>query len=309
LRIDLQEALSEAAVRAALFEQGTRAWGTAPGMLRRLSATERLELARRLQSERMQEIAALYGRLEAVAFSDAMERSSDVHEEIVDLELGDNLGRVLPAELMLLGDPVTEIEFLARWSDRELVQYAVEGDDELGRGGIIFCCDGSYSMHGPREIFAKAVMLVLLHEARRSRRQMHVLHFGAYDEILTLSFTTTGDFTPERIMEAAELFHGGGTDYETPMRAARALLEAEFAATGCTKADVVFASDDECDVPVEFMEDYLAAMERLGSRTWGLCFGLPQPDGAMATMAPGRLMTVEDLAGGQDVRGLLAGVR
>lgn len=309
LRIDLQEALSEAAVQAALFEQGARAWGTEPGMLRRLSAEQRLALAQRLKSDRMREIAALYGRLQALSFSDAVARSADVHEEIVDLELGDSLGRVLPSELMLLGDPVTEVEFLSRWSDRELLQYAVEGDNELGRGGIIFCCDGSYSMHGTREVFAKAVMLVLLHEARRSNRPMHVLHFGSYDEILLLSFLERSDFTPERIMEAAELFHGGGTDYETPMRAALRLLEAEFGATGHTKADVVFASDDECEVPVEFMAQYLETMKRLGSRTWSLCFASPDPEGPMATMAPGRLMTVKDLVAGQDVVQLLAGIR
>jgi uncharacterized protein with von Willebrand factor type A (vWA) domain len=309
LRIELQEAMSDAAVQAALFDQCARAWGTERGMLRRLSAEDRLAMAQRLQSSRLQEIAMLFGRLQAVSFSDAVEQSCDVHEEIVDLELGDNLGRVLPAELLLLGDPVTEIEFLARWSDRELVQYAVEGSDELGRGGIIFCCDGSYSMHGPREIFAKAVMLVLMHEARRSNRRMHVLHFGSYEEVQLLSFESRSDFTPERIMEAAELFHGGGTDYETPMRHAVKLLEAEFAATGRTKADVVFASDDECDVSAEVMEGYLEDMKRLGSRTWGLCFGWPDPDGAMAAMAPGRLMTVEDLAGGQDVRELLVGIR
>jgi uncharacterized protein with von Willebrand factor type A (vWA) domain len=308
---DLHRALGEMADQLQDREATARAWGISPGELHLLSADERLKLAKTLNSERLREIASLFGRVRNLARSDADLAPEGPQDEIVDLELGGDLGRVVASEWLKLGDPVTEMDFFARLADHELLQYAVAGRDELGRGGIIMCVDGSGSMRGAAELWSKAVMLHLLHEARAQRREMHVIHFSGPGQFVRLSFVEPGDFTAERLIGAAGTYFGGGTDFQTPMAEALAVLADEFARTGRTRADVVFATDDECEVRDEFMDYYLSEMKRLGARTYGLAMNgcTPCTDGPLATMSAGRMATVTDLRSGRDVRDMLRAVR
>lgn len=176
VRAALREAMAGAASDAQSTLDSARAWGMSDAELKRLSAGERLKLAKRLRSTRMREIADLFGRIRNLSLCDSAVSDDRCYDEIVDLELGGDLDRVVPAELLLLGDPDTERDFLARMADGELMQYRVQGTDELGRGGIVMCVDASGSMAGAREMWSKAVMLVLLHEARAQNRTMHVIH-------------------------------------------------------------------------------------------------------------------------------------
>jgi uncharacterized protein with von Willebrand factor type A (vWA) domain len=312
---DVRSALNEAVSGMADVGDDTaataRAWGLSAGELRQLSAAERLAVARQLNTERMRQIADIFGRIRNMSFMDASVALDSSHEEIVDLELGGDLGRLAPSELLLLGDPVTEMEFFARWSERELMQYAVQGHDNLGRGGIVICIDGSGSMSGAPEIWSKAVMLNLLHLARSQRREMHVIHFGGPGTFKHDAFEGPADFSATRIIEAAGAFYGGGTDFQTPMEEALKTLLAEHARTGATRADVVFVTDDECWVSEEFMANYLSEMQRIGARTYGLtmCGHRPYEEGALMTMCEGRVVTIEDLRSGKDVRSMLRQIR
>jgi uncharacterized protein with von Willebrand factor type A (vWA) domain len=311
VRDQLRDAIEGMANEADTTASSAKAWGLSPGELRQLSPNERLKMARQLNNERMREIAELFGRLRSLSFLESSSMAENVHEEIVDLELGADLGRVLPSELLLLGDPVTETDFLVRWSERQLLQYSMQGTDELGRGGIVICIDGSGSMHGSPEIWAKAVMLNLLHTAREQRREMHVIHFGGPGQFKHMAFEDPSAFTAERIFEAAGAFFGGGTDFQTPLEIALGALIDEHSRTGATRADVVFVTDDECAVSPKFLEHYLAEMHRLGARTYGLsCRGYdPYEHGALMQMCEGRVATVKDLHSGKDVSSILRQIR
>jgi uncharacterized protein with von Willebrand factor type A (vWA) domain len=203
------------------------------------------------------------------------------------------------------------MDFLVRLAEGELLQYSVQGADELGRGGIVMCIDCSGSMQGQPELWAKAVMLSLLHQARAQRREMHVIEFSAAGQTTHFGFVKPGDFTAERIMDAAAANYGGGTDFHSPMQVALGLLTDEFARTGATRADVVFATDDECGVRPEFMQHYLSEMHRIGARTYGLDMsgGPPHETGSLMTMCEGRVAQITDLRSGRDVRPILRAVR
>lgn len=311
VRSALHDAVSGMADATDDMAATSRAWGLSPGELRQLSAAERLALARQLDSARMREIAEIFGRIRNMSFMDSSVALDSSHEEIVDLELGADLGRLLPSELLLLGDPATEIDFFARLSERELLQYAVQGHDELGRGGIVICIDGSGSMSGPPELWSKAVMLNLLHAARAGNREMHVIHFGSPGQFKHMAFEGPGDFSATRIIEAAGAFYGGGTDFQTPLEVALGALLDEHARTGAIRADVVFVTDDECAVDPQFMERYLTEMHRIGARTYGLAMRgyPPHPTGALMQMCEGRVATIQDLRSGKDVRSILRQIR
>jgi uncharacterized protein with von Willebrand factor type A (vWA) domain len=308
--VALADAAGAAAEAMGTQEQVARAWGMTPGELTRLSVDERLKLARSLNSPRMAQIADLFGRISNLAMSTAVEEVDDVHDDVVDMETGSDLSRVFPSEFLALIDPLTAPGFMARLATDDLLQVAVAGPEEQGRGAIVMCIDGSGSMGiGDRDLWAKATMLVLLHQARAQGREMHVVIFG-YHQLVHHAFRQPADFTPERIVATAEAFWASGTDFEAPMAKAVEILGTEMMESGRTQADVVFATDDECWVRPEVMAEYLSEMRSMHARTWGLMVGQEaSPDGALWQMSEGRVLTVQDLTSGQDVRSLLGGIR
>lgn len=305
---DLRAVVTRAADDLEYRATAAEVWGLAPGQLVRMPAAERLALAKKLNTTRMREIADLFGRIQNLALSEAAETVTATYEEIYDLEHGNDLGRVVPAEFLMLGED-TENLFFARYADRELLQYEVRGTEPLGRGGIVMCVDGSASMDGQRERWAKAVMLVLLHLAREQKRTMHVIHFGGPGQLRHIPFTEPQHFCPERIIDAASTFFYSGTDFVTPMRAALEVLTTEFATTNYARSDVVFATDDECGVPDGFMATYLAEMDRMSARTWGIAFARYDEHGPLFRMCEGRVASIKDLTSGHDVRDMLRGTR
>ena len=67
-------------------------------------------------------------------------------------------------------------------------------------------------------------------------------------------------------MDAAECFLGGGTDFETPLKEAIRLMEAE----GFENADVVFLTDGDCALPEAFAEPFRAAQSEKGFSVTGV---------------------------------------
>lgn len=306
----IREAVTAAADEAAAYQAQCASWGVEPGQIRRLPADERLAIAASLNTPRMREISALFGRLSSVTLSQARADVDHLHEEIVDLELGSNLNRVVPSEFLLLGDPVSEQDFMARLSDGGLLQYAVRGSDTVGRGGIIICLDSSLSMEGDREIWGKAFMLVLLHLAHREGRRADVIHFGSPGEAHHQAFACREDFTPGRIVEAAEVFLAGGTDYHTPLNLALELLREEHDATGRTQADIVFITDGECYVDPQFLDMFRSEMTRMEARAWGVDVTGHRADrsGPLAAVCAGQVCSIRDLRSGRDISELFRSV-
>src|SRR5205823_12557080 len=104
------------------------------------------------------------------------ERSSD---EVLEVERGDSIHRLLPHEMLTLHRPVLHKDFYRRFLDQELLQYSLRGIEEKGKGPMIVCLDGSSSMAGDKEIWSKAVTLTLLEIARRQRRLFRSICFSS----------------------------------------------------------------------------------------------------------------------------------
>lgn len=310
ISVAVRDMMSRAADEAQALNESALAWGLDPGELQRMSAEERMALAKKLNSDRFRRIADLWGPMKNMMLSEQARRTVHVREEIVDVETGNDITRLLPSELASIRHPILRYNFLRKFANRGLMQYSMEGTERLARGGVIFCEDGSGSMRGERELWSKAVMLCLLDLAKRQKRTMHVIHFGGPGYTKQFHFEKPSDFTFDRIVEAAEWFADGGTDFETPMKEALEILQDEFAKHGGVKADVVFMTDDECWVREEFMEEYLSEMERMSAATWGIsATGVrPSKGGALDTMCQGRTCAVSDFLSGNDVRSVFRGV-
>lgn len=308
IRETLSAAMNKATNEASALNETASAWGLEPGQLQRMNAEERMELARRLDNDRFRRVADLFGPMKNMMLTEQRRKTINTREEIVDVEMGDDLSRILPSEMLLLADEDSEWLFLKKYTERALVQYMMEGQEKLARGGIIICEDGSGSMHGEREMWAKAVMLCLLHLSRIQKRSFRLIHFGSPGQFKVIEFTKPEDYTIDRILDAAELFFGGGTDFYTPMNRALEFLQEDHEKTGETRADIVFVTDDECHVDPEFMEHFLEESTRMDFTTWGISVtGGERRPGALDTMSRGKVAKIKDFGSGDDIRSIFRG--
>jgi uncharacterized protein with von Willebrand factor type A (vWA) domain len=230
----------------------------------RLSAGERLELGRRLaRNKRLGQLARLIGRLKHEARAVKHRMLERGVAEAYDIERGSDLGRLIPSELIALHHPMLARDFGRRLIEGELLQYRLRDHEQKGRGPMVVCVDVSSSMQGDKELWAKAVSLTLMDIARRQRRLFRAVLFSSGDESLkVLDLNRERRYQPElkKVLEMAEYFPGGGTDFERPLSRALELIEHKKLKRG----DIVIITDGESQVTPEFLAHLLARKEELG---------------------------------------------
>lgn len=226
-------------------------------------AARTVELGRRLaRNPKLRRLAALAGRMRSVALGLRRSSLERPNSELYEVELAADLGRLLPPELMALRHPLLRRDFLRRWHEGRLLAYRLRGLDTRGRGPLIVCLDGSSSMAGDKELWAKAVVLTLLEIARRQRRLCRVIGFASRETplfVVDLNPREHHRVAETRVFELAEHFPGGGTDFEAPLDAA---VEA-LGQTPYRRGDVVLITDGECRVSPEWLERFRRTKARL----------------------------------------------
>lgn len=221
----------------------------------RLSAGERLELGRHLaRNRKLGELARLVGRFKQDARAlrrKTMERGAT---EAYDVERGSELGRLIPAELLAMHHPGLRRDFGRRLLEGELLQYRLRAEEQKGKGPMVVCIDVSSSMEGDKELWAKAVSLTLMDIARRQRRLFRAVLFSSGPGSLkVLDLNQQRRYQPElgKVMELAEYFPGGGTDFQQPIDAAMELIEHKR----LRRADIVIITDGESQVAPEWLAE------------------------------------------------------
>lgn len=238
---------------AAIEQTASFGWGTDPGQAQQCTGKERFDLAWKLATDpRMKEIARLAGRMQNIAREKRKTRAKQEPSEVVDVELGNDLSRVLASELVSLRHPLLKRDFMRRFVESGLAQYRLEGKENLGRGPIVVCVDSSGSMKGPKEVWSKAVVLALFQIAAREKRAFACVHFGSANELKTFEFPEPRKAGPAEVAEMAGFFYGGGTDFEAPLfKAVQVIEKSRF-----NRADVVFVTDGECAVGKDFLKAF-----------------------------------------------------
>lgn len=195
-------------------------------------------LAARLRdSARLREISKLAGRFKRIAGAKRRSRVKHGADEIVDVETGADLGRMLPLELALLVHPSTKLLAMRNLLERGCLQYRLEGTATLGLGPLICCVDKSGSMNdGGKDVWATAVALALLDVAHAEKRPFALL---AFDALVKGEFlVAVGESLPE-----AALFvpADGGTNIDGVIRRGLEIIEQHPGEL--RKADIVLVTD------------------------------------------------------------------
>lgn len=308
---EIKKALGEAADDLEAQESAARAYGTEPGALRKMSAKERIRFAKRLDNPKLRQIADLVGPVMRTMWGAQREQLNMSPDEVHSLTTGDDLSRVLPSELALLGDPVRKWDFYRRLTEGLLLSHEFRGSEKIGKGGILALLDSSGSMFYPTmapEVWAKSVAIAFLNLARSQKREFHSCLFGSdSDDLITMSFTKPEDFTTERLIKLAEDAIEGGTSWQKPLDWAMKTLSRQHAQDGKVQADIVLITDGECDVDDKWLERYRAEKARLGFRTYACGILLSQPWQLEALRKVSDVVwTVDCLVSGEGLRDLFS---
>lgn len=197
--------------------------------------------------------------------------------------MGDDLFKMHPIEMNHLSHPDFQYDFYQRLINKRILQYEFSEPsvEKKRKGSIIVCIDTSLSMRGEQEISAKAVAIGLLEIARTEKRNFIGILFGQKGKVRTFIFSQESveilkangntiklDFL-KGLFEFTVTFMGGCTDFETPLKTTMSFKEKpEF-----NDADLVFITDDLCDLSDEFLQNFNSIRKEKNLRSYGILIG------------------------------------
>jgi uncharacterized protein with von Willebrand factor type A (vWA) domain len=246
--------------------------GSQTGQMKKLPPDEALKLAKTIsENENVREVLKRLGRIERDMRYQRSNRVVGGREEIVDVELGNDLTRVLPSELIKLKHPLLRMDFIRRFYENSLLQYEMIGTAEAGNGPISATLDVSGSMAGAEDWWARASCLGMLSIAHRERRDFVVVEFDTQAKE-PFFFSGKEPIDPAKVVEfAGRGAHGGGTDITTGMAKAAEII---WTVPAFNKADMVILTDgnDRLGDDDRTLRDELHAA---GVRIHGVSVGKP----------------------------------
>lgn len=154
----------------------------------------------------MVRIAKLAGRIFAQLQRAKAEQVAAMPDEVHSVCLGADLMRLLPSELVHLGQP-TEILLLDNLANYRALQYEYRGTDDGSKGPLVIALDESGSMHGVRGEWSKAAAIALIRSAWEDERHCAVVHWS---DSVTVTDCPPGDSAA--LLVALKHWFGGGND-------------------------------------------------------------------------------------------------
>ena len=158
-------------------------------------------------------------------------------------------------------------------------------------------------MAGARDIAAKAAALAILEIARKERRPFAAILFSSKAEWISFVFHDSQVTVREPsgaqknisllegIFQTATFFFGGGTDYQSPLTEAARLIESGRG--DWRNADIVFITDDYCDVTPEFVEEFERRKRTMDVKVFSVIVGARADDARTLRKFSDRVLSAE----------------
>lgn len=279
MRKSIAKAVQDASDDADNAENLQRLWGDQEGQdLTQDPAKLRTMLDILKNSERLQLVVKMLGRFRNQFRHARMVKSEYIPEEFVDIELGNDITKLLPSARILLADEELYILFLIKYLQRSLLQQVKHGNESLDSGPIVVLVDVSGSMEysignfpgvGPisRVDWATALAVTMTTMAKEQKREYYIAVFDT--RIRRELDSTTQHVGIQELSEFLAVRAGGGTNFEQPLaRGLEVMTQSEY-----DKADMVFITDGECRVPEAFLTKFLASKDERQFKVTGIVCG------------------------------------
>ncbi len=186
------------------------------------------------------------GRIELEYGSKKLNLSPYSKSEVHSVTFSGDLQTLLPAEAVKLKNPLLKRKFYADMLEGKLLTYQLKGknwnSDTAGKkrkGPVVALVDTSASMRGSPELLAKAVLLAITRRMLKENRDVKVILFSSKWQTVEIELTNKKRMG-EEFLEFLKLTFGGGTDFNTALRAGLKAMKNEKAFEG---ADLLFLTD------------------------------------------------------------------
>lgn len=220
--------------------------GSGDAELRKVPLREQIRFGEHLaNNKKMKQIAEWAGRLKMIAQKKQRSKAKEATNRS-GVTMGNEPEHLLPSELMLLSHHATRLDTLRRYAEGQMLQYDLKGQEQLGKGPIVLCLDQSGSMSS-QDTRSKGFALALMSIARKQRRDFALIPFA--ERARKPLIYERGKITVQHMIELAEMFQGGGTDFKSPLNQATKVIEK----SRFNKADIVFVTDGLDSLDEEFL--------------------------------------------------------
>lgn len=223
-------------------------WGLEGGEGIRYSINEKADAIERIKnSNKLKKIGENIGRFRETAITDYVSKTFGKNKIQSIISDGKDIHKVIPSEKILLGNDLTKNYFFRKILQNETLSYKMANQYKKNRGPMVVCIDTSGSMGGNREIWSKSVAIGLLEIARYQHRNYAAIIFES--SVRDTIVIPWDELSPDKIVDVAEKFYSGGTNFDRPLQSAYDLLKTSQFNNG----DIVFITDGDCSVAHSFM--------------------------------------------------------
>lgn len=186
------------------------------------------------------------GRIELEYGSKKLSLSPYSKNEVHSVTFSGDIQTLLPAETVKLKNPLLKRKFYADMLEGKLLTYQLKGEnwnsDTAGKkrkGPVVALVDTSASMRGSPELLAKSVILAVTRRMLKENRDVKVILFSSKWQTVEIELTNKKRMGQE-FLEFLKFTFGGGTDFNTALRAGLKAMKNEKAFEG---ADLLFLTD------------------------------------------------------------------
>ena len=269
-------AVAAAGEEVAELHEAAGALGRGPGAPGSNDPAAVAALFRRVRGDpALRRICDLAGRFRRVAQSKQRTKAAHGLDDVVGVESGGDVGRLLPAELARLMVPELELDTLRRVVERQALCREHHAVEPVGKGPVVVCLDESGSMSGEKIHTAKALALALAWVARSQRRWCALVAYSG-DSGERLLPLPPGRWNEARLLDWLAAFIGKGSDLDVPVRELPRMFAELAAPPGVT--DVVFVTDAKCRLPADVRDAFLAWKRAARARLVSLVIDNPPGD-------------------------------
>ena len=241
------------------------AWGLGSGSTCHVAFQNKKDAIERIRrSSKLNKLTDLVGRFKESAITEQKKKAKHGAVEIKSVTVGDKVQDTLPSDRMNLCNETTKKDFYRRMTESQLLTYSKEAHKQKNKGPIIVCVDTSGSMQGDEEIWSKALSVGILEVAQMQKRDFACIIYSSHaDDPIIIK---KDEIAPQKIIDCAERFHNGGTDFEAPLNKALELIkDSTF-----KDADIVFITDGDCYVSDKFSRKFNQIKEEKQFKTMGV---------------------------------------
>lgn len=270
------KAVAEARKEVDELKDAAAALGLGPGQPGSNDPRAIAEIYKRVRNDpTLRRICELAGRFRRVAASKQRRKVSHGLDDVVGVEPGGDVGRLLPSELAKLAVPELELDTLRRIVERHALCREHHAVEPVGKGPILIVTDESGSMEGAKAHTAKALALALAWVARRQHRWAGLIAYsgGSGERLLALP---PGRWDEAALCEWLSAFIGGGSDLDVPVAELPRMYTQIGAPPGVT--DLVIVTDARCRIGADLRDRFLAWKQLVRARVVALVVGASPGD-------------------------------